>query len=126
MNNRERAEQVMYGWVDSFGGLVNLDEEYGGALDGLAEALAEAGLLMPDLPEVSSRNGQAGLYGVEYAEDSNVYVESSGAIYLEGVNYTSGEGVAVFADPCDARKAALALWAVVDKRQRGELNDLAC
>lgn len=122
MNNLERAEQVMYEWVDHFGGLTNLAEEYGGALDGLAEALAEAGLLMPDLPEVSSRNGQAGLYGVEYVEDSSVFVESSGGIYLEGVNYTSGEGDAFFADPDDARKAALALWAVVDKRQRGRIK----
>ncbi|ESU57457.1 hypothetical protein [Corynebacterium ulcerans] len=122
MNNLERAEQVMSEYVDSVGGLTNLDEEYCGVLDGLAEALADAGLLMPDLPEVSSRNGQAGLYGVEYVKDSSVFVESSGAIYLEGVNYTSGEGDAVFANPDDARKAALALWAVVDKRQRGKIK----
>lgn len=109
MNNLERAEQVMSEYVDAFGGLTNLDEECGGALDGLAEALKDAGLLMPDLPEVSPRRGQAGLYGVEYVEDSSVFAESDGGIYLEGVNYTSGEGDAVFA-----------------KRQRGELNDLAC
>lgn len=41
MNNLERAEQVMSEYVDSVGGLTNLDEEYCGVLDGLAEALAD-------------------------------------------------------------------------------------
>lgn len=119
MNNLERAKRLLGCWVDHFGGLESFVDEHGGSLDGLAEALKDAGLLMPDLPEVSPRRGQAGLYGVEYVEDSSVFAESDGGIYLEGVNYTSGEGDAVFANPDDARKAALALWAVVDKAERG-------
>lgn len=50
MTNIERAAEVLADWADSLGGLSAIDRDYDGDLTGGAEALADAGLLAPDLP----------------------------------------------------------------------------
>lgn len=51
MTNIDRAAEVLIHWADSLGGLAAIERDYDGDLTGGAEALADAGLLMPDLPE---------------------------------------------------------------------------
>ncbi|BDV25263.1 hypothetical protein CULCOIPH002_06160 [Corynebacterium ulcerans] len=104
MNNLERAEQVMSEWVDSFGGLTNLDEEYGGALDGLAEALAEAGLLMPDLPEPDDQ----GEWGDGYTVTGT---DSEGFVHMSIPHRPH--------HPERARRIAYGILAAADEAERG-------
>lgn len=51
MTNIDRAAEVLSDWADSEGGLASIDRDYDGDLTGGAEDLADAGLLIPDLPE---------------------------------------------------------------------------
>lgn len=51
MTNIDRAAELLIHWADSEGGLSAIDRDYDGDLTGGAEALADAGLLAPDLPE---------------------------------------------------------------------------
>lgn len=55
MTNQERAAEVLIDWADSEGGLTAIDDDYGGDMTGAAEALADAGLLMEDLPKPDSK-----------------------------------------------------------------------
>lgn len=76
MNNLERAKRLLGCWVDHFGGLESFVDEHGGSLDGLAEALKDAGLLMPDLPELDSEGGWAEGW-------ASVEIDSEGFIYMD-------------------------------------------
>ena len=51
MTNIDSAAEVLIHWADSLGGMAAIERDYDGDLTGGAEALADAGLLMPDLPE---------------------------------------------------------------------------
>lgn len=57
MTNQERAEKVLADWADSEGGLTAIDDDYGGDMTGAAEALADASLLMLDLPKPDLKGG---------------------------------------------------------------------
>lgn len=48
--NIDRAAEVLIHWADSLGGMAAIERDYDGDLTGGAEALADAGLLAPDLP----------------------------------------------------------------------------
>lgn len=51
MSTIDRAAAVLAQFFDNEGGMTAVDEAYEGDCTGLAEALADAGLLAPDLPE---------------------------------------------------------------------------
>lgn len=50
-NNTHRAAHAIAEFFDAEGGMTAVDEAYEGDCTGIAEVLADAGLLMPDLPE---------------------------------------------------------------------------
>ena len=51
MSNFEKANKLARKWIDSMGGLSNINHIYGDDLSLLIYTLRDAGLLMPDLPE---------------------------------------------------------------------------
>ena len=56
MSNFERSCKLASEWVDSMGGLEAVRHDYGSDLSGLMQALEDAGLLMPDVPEPDSHD----------------------------------------------------------------------
>ena len=54
MSNFEKASNLASEWVHSMGGLDNISYLYGDDVSGLVQAIHDAGLLMPDLPEPDS------------------------------------------------------------------------
>lgn len=108
MNNIDKAARVIHEWLqENF--FISQDT---GDPRAIAQRIADAGLLAPELPVL---HGLSAADPFEYVEGAEIYVYNSRTIYLEGVNYTSEEGIAVFANPSDARKAALALLAAVEQ-----------
>ena len=51
MSNLDKANSVAHEWVESMGGLEAIRHDHGSDLSGLMQALDDAGLLMPDLPD---------------------------------------------------------------------------
>ena len=51
MSNFEKASNLASKWVESMGGLEAVRHDYRSDLSGLIQALDDAGLLAPDLPE---------------------------------------------------------------------------
>ena len=51
MSNFEKANDLARKWIDSMGGLSNINHIYGDDLSLLIYTLRDAGLLMPDLPK---------------------------------------------------------------------------
>ena len=56
MSNFEKSCKLASEWVDSMGGLEAVRHDYGSDLSGLMQALEDAGLLMPDMPEPDSHD----------------------------------------------------------------------
>ena len=52
MSNLDKANSVAHEWVESMGGLEAIRHDHGSDLSGLMQALDDAGLLMPDVPEI--------------------------------------------------------------------------
>lgn len=53
MSNLDKANSVAHEWVESMGGLGAIRHDHDSDLSGLVQALEEAGLLMPSLPEIN-------------------------------------------------------------------------
>lgn len=56
-NAQRCAAEILGQWADSLGGLTAIDRDFDGDLSGAVEELAEAGLLIPDLPESEEQDG---------------------------------------------------------------------
>ena len=56
MSNFKKANKLASEWIDSMGGLESVRHDYGSNLSGLIQALDDAGLLMPDMPEPDSHD----------------------------------------------------------------------
>lgn len=106
MSNLEKAEYVLYQWADSLGGLESIDREYGGAMDGAAQALAAEGLLAPDLPEPDG--------GSWHTRSHTTTTASNGLVHLVDL----GRNIAL--TPTEARDLALALMAAANHAEGGK------
>lgn len=56
MSNLDKARAVANEWIDSMGGLSNINHIYGDDIGVLIYTLRDAGLLAPDLPEPEVRH----------------------------------------------------------------------
>ena len=56
MSNYEKANALARKWIDSMGGLSNINHIYGDDVGVLIYTLRDAGLLAPDLPEPDSHD----------------------------------------------------------------------
>ena len=78
MSNFDKASNLASEWVDSMGGLDNVSYLYGDDVSGLVQAIHDAGLLMPDLPDPEViRPGSR----MKFWFDENIYArEGSGKV----------------------------------------------
>ena len=110
MSNFKKANKLASKWIDSMGGLSNINHIYGDDLSLLIYTLRDAGLLAPDLPEpyrpgvFKAISPYLGIRSVQATEDQ---------ITLHGyrTRHTSvGE----------ARRLALALLAACEYTEKGQ------
>ena len=113
MSNFEKANKLARKWIDSMGGLSNINHIYGDDLSLLIYTLRDAGLLAPDLPE-PYRPGifkvvspYLGIRSVQAAEDQ---------IVLHGYK-TRHAAIG------EARRLALALLAACEYAEKGQDNE---
>ena len=113
MSNFEKANKLARKWIDSMGGLSNINHIYGDDLSLLIYTLRDAGLLAPELPE-PYRPGifkvvspYLGIRSVQAAEDQ---------IVLHG--YQTRHAVIG-----EARRLALALLAACEYAEKEQDNE---
>jgi len=70
MSNLNKANNLASEWVESMGGLEAIRHDHGSDLSGLMQALDDAGLLAPDLPEPDSHDEETGRGGAVDVRDS--------------------------------------------------------
>lgn len=113
MSNFEKANDLARKWIDSMGGLSNINHIYGDDVSMLIYTLRDAGLLIPNLPEpyrpgifkvVSS---SLGIRSVQAAEDQ---------IVLHGYKTRH-------ASVSEARRLALALLAACEHVEKEKENE---
>lgn len=110
--NIERAAEVLTRWADSEGGLAAIARDYDGDLTGAAEALADDGQLMPDLPgpigEIAAQRygGNPDSRWIGYYDESGEYT-TAGLIDAYPGEVWTPEGVRLI--PESARQYAHAL-----------------
>ena len=111
MSNLEKASNLASEWVDSMGGLDNISYLYGDDVSGLVQAIHDAGLLMPDLPEPDViRPGSR----TKFWFDENIYAyEGSGKVrvIVDDARFPVDE----------AREHALSVLAACDYAETEEL-----
>lgn len=110
---RDRAVEVLSQWADSLGGLAAIERDYDGDMVGAAEALADAGRLMPVLPEPIWRPHAAHAHRYHVWEVPVVGQVEVGTRRRSLVSIWDGDEVATFTRN-QARQVGLALVAAAE------------
>ena len=114
MSNFEKANKLASEWIDSMGGLSNINHIYGDDLSLLIYTLRDAGLLAPDLPRPTrdrlwqTSALELGIRTVHYAADQIVVHTSRGRLHT---HYKQ------------ARDLAMALLAAADYAEKEQDNE---
>ena len=108
MSNFEKANKLARKWIDSMGGLSNINHIYGDDLSLLIYTLRDAGLLMPDLPEPGNNHSPS--WGV-------VHLDKKKQVIKIGIN-----GV-LARTPKVAREWAYGLLAAADYAEKEQGNE---
>ena len=90
MSNFEKASNLASEWVHSMGGLDNISYLYDDDVSGLVQAIHDAGLLMPGLPEPEDEweSEYPGVMHVRFGRAVSTCTPSrKPAVYLHGMVY---------------------------------------
>lgn len=117
MSNLDKANEVASKWVESMGGLEAIRHDHGSDLSGLMQALDDAGLLMPDLPEPTKLNRRNEPI---WETEGHTRVRTPGGFPV-ALNGPFGEGWDMF--PVEARDIAYALLAACDYVEKEQGNE---
>ena len=112
MSNFEKASNLASEWVESMGGLEAVRHDYRSDLSGLIQALDDAGLLAPDLPEVNESAP------VHWIPEWRKHME-------QGAEEERLDGTNVFLDRSNQKIIALAKGSHIDHYGVGEAKAVA-
>ena len=117
MSNLDKANSVAHEWVESMGGLEAIRHDHGSDLSGLMQALDDAGLLMPDLPEPE----------VRHLEEVNTDVLAWKSDHIEVGVYKNriamDDPIDSGMTPDESRRLALALLAACEYAEKEQGNE---
>lgn len=120
MSNLNKANNLASEWVESMGGLEAIRHDHGSDLSGLMQALDDAGLLAPDLPEPYPYSGEVPCW---YEGAFRAGISSTFGGQKPNVTFTNLEpGGVVHMDSESARELAHALLAAAEHAEKEQVD----